>query len=109
MASVIEDVPDDSANSGGAGGAIETLDANSGCRWGLHKIRQGVGDAGCSTTINQDVERIRIKDRTRGLAASKSRLCSCKANSYSGLRKNELPPVGLSVMMVAARVAPESK
>jgi hypothetical protein len=71
MARVIEDVPQDGADSGGACGTVETFDTNCGSRRRLHEVGEGVGDTRSGTTIDQDVEGVRIEDCMRAFAVRK--------------------------------------
>jgi hypothetical protein len=52
VASVIKNVPDDGPDTGGACGTVESFHTNVRSGWRLHEIRESVGDAGSSTTIN---------------------------------------------------------
>jgi hypothetical protein len=59
---VVQNGPLDCTNSGIAGGAIETFDADAGLLGWSHKINEVDGDTGSSASIHQDVIRVRVKD-----------------------------------------------
>jgi hypothetical protein len=55
---IVQDRPPDSTNPGSDVGAIETFDANFGSGRRLDEVVKAVGDASCSSPINQDVKGI---------------------------------------------------
>jgi hypothetical protein len=62
VAKVIKDVPNDGANFGGAGDAVEAFDANKRYLRGHDKIQKGIRDAQHGTAIDQNVKRVRMED-----------------------------------------------
>ena len=101
MARVIQNVPKDSANFCGAGGSVETLHPNRRAGGGFDKIMETVGDTGSGTSINKDVERIRVKNHTgagavrsncMGLSKASIEACKGKQRSTEGTSMADTPP-----------------
>ena len=73
---IIQNGPLDSTNPGSAGSSIEALDANGSLGGWCNKIVETVGDASSSSTIHQDIIRVRVKNCTMGnWRASMSTMC----------------------------------
>ncbi len=65
-AGVVQNGPFHSANPGGAGCAVKSLDPNIRLgRWN-NKVREVVGDASGCAAVHQDIEGVRIKNGTVG-------------------------------------------
>ncbi len=59
---IVEDGPPNSTNPGSAVGAIKSFDADVGCGRRPDEVSKTIGDTGCSSPINQDVEGVRVKE-----------------------------------------------